>query len=170
MAGKIHIGTSGWQYKHWTGNFYPEKMDDESKLEYYSNEFDTVELNNSFYQIPREDSIKKWLDATHDDFFFSVKASRYITHMKKLNDPEQPLTNFFDRINTFGDKLGPVLFQLPPNWNCNIERLRNFLKTLGDDGRYVFEFRDKTWFNDDVFDLLREHNAAFCIYELDSEI
>ncbi len=161
----IHIGTSGWHYESWVGTFYPEGITGEGMLSSYADHFKTVELNNSFYQLPAEKSLKKWKKTVPEDFIFGVKASRYITHMKKLTGVD-PVRTFLDRIITLGSRLGPVLFQLPPNWKCNPGRLRNFLHQLPDDFRYVFEFRDSSWLNREIYELLEECGAAFCIYDL----
>jgi len=163
---RIHIGTSGWQYGHWKNNFYPADIGTEEMLSYYAGRFRSVEINNSFYQLPSEKSLNKWKDTVSGDFLFSVKASRYITHMKKLKDPEEPVNTFFDRVGKLGNKLGPVLFQLPPRWKCNPDRLAAFLGQLPAGHRYVFEFRDRSWFSAEVYDLLENSGAAFCIYDL----
>jgi uncharacterized protein YecE (DUF72 family) len=162
----IHIGTSGWHYQHWAGNFYPPELAKEDYLDYYCKHFQTVEINNSFYQLPGEQALEKWRESAPQGFTFSVKASRYITHMKKLKDPQEPVSTFLERISILGDRLGPVLFQLPPNWRPNLERLRAFLEILPDDFRYAFEFRDKRWFDERIFAALRECQSAFCIYHL----
>lgn len=162
----IHIGTSGWHYEHWSGNFYPSELSTEGYLEYYSKHFQTVEINNSFYQLPEEHTLKDWCQQVPEDFMFSVKASRYITHMKKLKDPEESLKNFIERISALEDHLGPILFQLPPKWHLNLDRLKSFFQTLPDDFRYIFEFRDPSWFDESVLDLLHDQRATFCIYDL----
>lgn len=162
----IHIGTSGWHYEHWKGVFYPEGVSGDGLLGYYTGKFHTVELNNTFYQLPRETTLRHWRDMAPVGFIFSVKASRYITHMKKLKDPEEPLSNFLGRIEALGDRLGPILFQLPPRWRSNPERLSSFLKILPEGFRYAFEFRDPSWFKGEVYAMLREHGAAFCIFDL----
>lgn len=166
----IHIGTSGWHYMHWKGPFYPHDLSAENFLEYYSRHFKTVEINNSFYRMPEEKTLRHWRDTSPEQFVFAVKASRYITHMKKLKDASQPLFLFLERAAALGDRLGPVLFQLPPRWRCNPERLRAFLGMLPGGHRYAFEFRDRTWFDDAVYDALQEYGAAFCIYDLAGEI
>lgn len=166
MAAEVHIGTSGWHYKHWQGPFYAEKLGAAKMLEYYARHFDTVELNNTFYRLPPESALQSWRDSTAPNFLFAVKGSRFLTHMKKLKDPEQGLKNFFDRVEILGKKLGPILFQLPPFWDCNVERLEDFLKALPKRHRYAFELRNASWHNAQVFELLHRHNAAFCIYEI----
>ncbi len=162
----IHIGTSGWHYKHWKGPFYPEDMKSEEMLGFYAEHFQVAEINNSFYRLPAEQTLKAWRDTVRGDFQFSVKASRYLTHMKKLKDPEEPSETFMERIKTLGDRLGPILFQLPPRWRCNLERFDAFIRQLPDGFRYTFEFRDPSWFTSEIYDLLRKAEAAFCIYEL----
>ncbi len=164
----VRIGTSGWHYKHWRGPFYPEQCSAPRMLEHYLCHFDTVEINNSFYKLPSTETFQCWREATPRDFCFAVKASRFITHNKKLADPENALQNFLPRAEALGDKLGPVLFQLPPKWNINLERLEQFLRVLpkGKRRRYAFEFRNPTWLTQGTYELLTRHNAAFCIFEL----
>jgi uncharacterized protein YecE (DUF72 family) len=162
----IYIGTSGWHYKHWIGTFYPEGTKDAEQLAYYLKFFHTVELNNSFYRLPSEETFMNWNKAVPPDFIFVVKANRYITHNKKLKDPEQSLALFFDHVKGLKKKLGPILFQLPPKWNVNEERLESFLEHLPRKYRYVFEFRNPSWYTENVYALLRKHKCAFCIYEL----
>lgn len=166
----IHIGTSGWHYQHWRNTFYPEELASEDWLDYYTQHFHTVEINNSFYQLPEEKTLKQWRGKVPEGFSFTVKASRYITHQKKLKDPQQSLPSLLERIAILGDKLGLILFQLPPRWHCNPERLGEFLAALPEDYRYVFEFRDRSWFNPEVYELLATHQAAFCIYDLAGEL
>lgn len=163
----ILIGTSGWSYNHWQGHFYPENIAHKDMLKYYVKNFPTVEINNSFYHLPDKKTLQNWHESVPDNFIFTAKASRYITHMKKLKDPKNSLSAFFDHINVLDDKLGPILFQLPPHWGMNIERLSEFLDVLSDDYRYAFEFRDQSWHSSEVYDLLSKHNASLCIYELD---
>jgi len=164
---RAHIGTSGWHYKHWKGSFYPEGMNEQHFLGFYAGRFHTVEINSSFYRLPSIESLKSWKDSVPGHFLFAAKASRYITHMKKLKDPEKPVSKFLKRMEVLGDKLGPILFQLPPRWNINVERLDAFLQALPSGFRYAFEFRDPSWFHEHVFGLLARNEAAFCIYDLD---
>jgi uncharacterized protein YecE (DUF72 family) len=168
MSGKglIHIGTSGWHYDHWRGPFYPENLAPAEFLKFYQQKFHTVEINNSFYRLPSEKALIDWRQAVPPGFIFAVKGSRFITHMKKLKDPEKSIAPFMERVPLLGDRLGPILFQLPPRWHFNGERLRNFLKVLPREYRYALELRDPTWLNQEAYGLLREHGAAFCIYEL----
>lgn len=164
--GAVHIGTSGWHYKHWRGEFYPADLPVKKWFEYYCRHFDTVEINNSFYRLPSETAFDAWRDSSPDGFCYAVKASRYLTHMKKLKDPEAGITNFLPRAERLGAKLGPVLFQLPPFWGLDVPRLDQFLSALPGGHQYTFELRNATWFTPEVYEVLRRHNAAFCIYEL----
>ena len=166
MACDIRIGTSGFHYKHWKGPFYPEKTHAAKMLDFYIQHFDTVELNNSFYRLPPATAFDCWREATPENFVFAVKASRFITHNKKLKDPENAIDNLLPRAAHLGPKLGPVLFQLPPHWRVNLERLENLLQILPRDMRYAFEFRELSWMIPDVNSVLKKFNAAFCIYEL----
>src|SRR6185312_2975523 len=166
MKTDIRIGTSGFHYKHWVGNFYPAKTAASKMLNYYVQHFDTLELNNSFYRLPTVEAFQAWKDSTPRNFVFAVKASRFITHNKKLKDPENALDNLLPRAEHLGKKLGPILFQLPPKWKVNPERLQGLLKILPREHRYAFEFRELTWMKPEICQILRKHNAAFCIYEL----
>jgi uncharacterized protein YecE (DUF72 family) len=162
----VHIGTSGFHYKHWRGPFYPEKFPASKMLDFYTQHFDTVELNNTFYRLPPESGLLNWHDSTPKGFSFAVKGSRFLTHMKKLKDPEPGIKRFFERVDLLGKKLGPVVFQLPPHWESNPERLEIFLGALPRRHRYAFELRDPTWHNEQIYRVLRRHNAAFCIFEI----
>lgn len=163
---KISIGTSGWHYKHWIGPFYPKKLPTKDMLKYYSKFFSTTEINNSFYKLPDQTVFQNWVEQVPENFTFSVKASRYITHMKKLKDTSEALSLFMNGIKPLKRNQGPILFQLPPHWKCNIERLKSFLELLPSGKHYTFEFRNSSWWNDTVYDLLKGSNAAFCIFEL----
>jgi uncharacterized protein YecE (DUF72 family) len=166
MTAEVRIGTSGWHYKHWVGTFYPGKLPASRMFQFYQEHFDTVELNNSFYRLPNPETFAAWREASPPDFCFAVKASRFLTHNKKLKEPRQALENFLPRAEVLGPKLGPILFQLPPQWRVNIERLREFLQALPRHHRYAFEFREPSWNIEAVYEALREYNAAYCIYEL----
>lgn len=168
--GKIHIGTSGWHYKHWIGTFYPEDTKEAEQLGYFLKKFNTVELNNSFYRLPSEETFGNWYKEVPAQFVFSVKASRYITHLKKLKIDKTAIDQFFYHADHLKDKLGPILFQLPPRWKINKERLADFLDYLPMRYRFTFEFRDQTWYDDDIYALLRKYKVAFCIYELAGHI
>lgn len=162
---RIHIGTSGWHYKHWQGPFYPDGLPLSGFLEYYARHFHTAEINNTFYQLPAESTFVGWLEQVPKDFIFAVKASRYITHMKKLKDAAQTLTPLLERVKSLGGNLGPILFQLPPRWNFNLERLNSFLQALPSGHRYAIEFRDPSWLTDQTYEALAAHQVAFCIYD-----
>lgn len=163
---EIRIGTSGWHYKHWLGNFYPQKLPASKMLAYYYEHFDTVEINNSFYMLPKFETMYAWRDATPRNFRFAVKASRFLTHNKKLKDPQNALDNFLPRAEALGKKLGPILFQLPPSWRINAERLTEFLEALPRYHRYTFEFREQSWICDEICRILKQYNAAFCVYDI----
>ncbi|HLJ45816.1 MAG TPA: DUF72 domain-containing protein [Bryobacteraceae bacterium] len=163
---EIRIGTSGWQYKHWRGPFYPKKTPAAQMFPFYVDHFDTVEVNNSFYRLPKPETFAAWRDAVPSDFRFAVKGSRFITHNKKLKDPEPALERLMPAVDTLKRKLGPVLFQLPPKWQVNLERFAAFLTALPSGHRYAFEFRNETWNTREVFDLLRKHKSAYCIFHL----
>src|SRR4030067_798149 len=165
----LHIGTSGWNYKHWKVLFYPEDIPQKKWLEFYCQNFRTVELNNTFYRLPEKKTFETWRDNTPDDFIFSVKASRYITHIKKLNDKE-PIKEFLKRAKHLNKKLGPILFQLPPGWKFNEDRFNTFLDMLPEKFQYTFEFRNESWWNEKVIDALKDHNSAFCIFEIDGTL
>jgi len=169
-SAKQYIGTSGWQYKHWRDVFYPHDLPVNEYLSYYAGQFGSVEINNSFYRLPEAKTFAKWRDAVPGDFIFAIKGNRYITHMKKLREPSQALQNLFDAAGFLGDNLGPVLFQLPPHWKKNTGRLAEFLCALPVGHRYALEFRDESWFADDVYRTLAEQDAAFCIYELNHRL
>ena len=166
MAGVVRIGTSGWHYKHWLGGFYPATLSAKDMFRFYALHFDTVEINNTFYRLPKPETFESWRDNSPPDFLFAVKASRFITHMKKLKDPESSSLKFFDGAERLGEKLGPVLFQLPPRWRVDTERLQRFLEVLPQGHRYVIEIRDESWLVREVYEVLRQFNVAFCIHDL----
>lgn len=168
-AQPIRIGTSGWSYNHWKGAFYPQRIGGDAMLAHYARHFDTVELNSTFYRLPAESTLRRWAETVPADFRFAVKASRYITHIKKLKDPADTVTPFLDRMRVLGNRLGPILFQLPPRFRYNGERLRALLNMLPGELEYAFEFRDDSWFNDEASALLTEHGAALCFYDLAGE-
>lgn len=167
MESRIRIGTSGWSYDHWVGPFYPSDLPASRRLAHYAQALESTEINHSFYSLPSEESLDGWRNSVPADFLFAAKASRYITHMKKLKDPEQGLATFLTRMSRLEDSLGPVLFQLPPRWQFNADRLESFLAALSRDFLYAFELRDHSWQNDRALELLTRYGAAFCIYELD---
>jgi uncharacterized protein YecE (DUF72 family) len=162
----VRIGCSGWQYKHWKGDFYPADLRPHDWLEYYAAHFDTVEVNNSFYRLPGEGVFESWRARTPPNFLFAVKASRFLTHMKKLKDPEEPISRLFSRAFELKGKLGPVLYQLPKQMPRNIDRLAAFLELLPLRVKHVIEFRDPGWYEEDVMRLLRRHNVALCLHDM----
>src|SRR6476660_7983506 len=166
MPGQIYIGTSGWSYSHWKGKFYPAELSASDEFDFYSRRFSTVELNNTFYRLPDKETFHKWRKTSPDNFLFSVKAPQFITHMKKLKDPVEITHNLLLNIEGLGPKLGPVLFQLPPLWNANTERLLEFMLSLPRKYRFAFEFRSHSWYDDGIYRLLEKYNCAFCIYHL----
>jgi uncharacterized protein YecE (DUF72 family) len=163
---EIRIGTSGYHYSHWRGTFYPEKLPQKQWLAYYLEHFDTVELNNTFYKLPTFDAMASWRDNTPPNFLFAVKGSRFITHNLKLSRPENAINNILPRAEVLGPKLGPILWQLPPKWRVNTQRIEEFLETLPRYHRYTFEFREPSWLTAKIYELLERYNAAFCIYQL----
>lgn len=167
--GQIHIGTSGWSYAHWLGRFYGEGEKPRDYLAAYAQHFLTAEVNNTFYRLPGKDAVRQWRETVPDGFTFAVKASRFMTHMKKLKDPEEPIERMLSVVNELGDKLGPILVQCPPNWRRNPDRLRAFLEALPNGYDWAFEFRDPSWFDQEVYDLLASRNAALCVYNQDGE-
>jgi uncharacterized protein YecE (DUF72 family) len=166
MSKKIFIGTSGWSYEHWKGVFYPEDLPANRWFEYYCDYFNTVEINNSFYQLPSIKTFKDWHRQAPKNFIFSVKGSRFITHMKKLKDPQKSIKKFLTHTSYLKDKLGPILFQLPPHWRLNLERLSCFIKSLPRDLKFVFEFRENSWFDRKVFGLLNKEKIGFCVHDM----
>lgn len=162
----IRIGTSGWYYNHWTELFYPAKLSKSKWFEYYAEHFDTVEINNTFYHQPKQESIKRWQRLAPEHFIYSVKANRYITHIKRLKEASEPLERFFEGVRLLKKKLGPILYQLPPSFHKDLNRLQSFLKVLPKKQIAVFEFRHESWFSEDSYELLKEFNAGFCIHDL----
>ncbi len=176
MKKTLLIGTSGWNYPHWRKIFYPEKLPEKKWLEYYSTCFKTVELNNTFYGTPREKTLESWFETAPEGFIFSVKASRYITHLKQLNHTEEHVKDFCSLAGRLKEKLGPVLFQLPPRFKLNennLDKLKKFLSSLPPGQETVLEFRDPGWWTGGAYSLLEEYGAAFCAVsglEMPSEI
>ena len=166
MSAKYHIGCSGWHYDSWRGLFYPEKLPKPKWLQFYAEQFATVELNNSFYRLPSEKAFTNWRESTPDGFLFTVKVSRYITHIKRLKELDSAVEDFISRACLLGDKLGPLLYQLPPNMKRNDELLQQFLASLPGDYQHVVEFRHESWLNDAVFDILRRYHTGFCVFDM----
>jgi len=166
VSQRIHIGCSGWVYKHWRGLFYPEGLPQKRWFERYAEEFDTVELNNSFYRLPSGDTFEKWRKQAPPGFCYAVKANRYLTQAKKLKECEEPLQRMMTAVRCLGDRLGPMLYQLPPSMKINLERLESFLTMLPNDVTNVFEFRNKDWYVPETYALLDRHGASFCVHDM----
>jgi uncharacterized protein YecE (DUF72 family) len=162
----ILIGTSGWHYRHWVGAYYPPKTPAEEFLARYRLDFPTVEINNTFYRLPSPEVLAGWRETVPAGFRFAVKASRFITHFRKLKDAGESFRLFFDPIRILGKRLGPVLFQLPPHWHYDGGRLEAFLASLPAGPAYVFEFRDRDWYRDEAFALLDRFGAGLCIHDM----
>ena len=166
--GTLGIGTSGWNYEHWKGPFYPEDLPQDRWLDFYSRHFNTVEINYSFYRLPEKKTFEEWHHSTPEDFSFTAKVSRFYTHMKKLSLPEKNLSRFLENAAGLAGKLSAVLFQLPPFWNVNSERLFQlaaYLKTqkILPGIRCVLEVRNRTWLSEEVFTILKDHNISLCL-------
>ena len=164
---RILIGTSGWHYASWRGPFFPADVRIKDQLSYYADQFDTTELNGVFYRTPTPEAVTAWREQTGPDFVFAWKASKFITHWKRLSDrSDNSLELLEDRISLLRGKAGPILFQLPPQWPVDQQRLESFFEVLPRRRRYAFEFRNPTWNTAPVYDLLAKHNAALCIFDL----
>ncbi len=164
---RLWIGTSGWSYPHWEGCFYPETVKRDEWLAYYAQRLASVEINASFYRLPTEETLRSWTREVPAEFRFAFKASRYLTHMKKLKSAPQSLRRMFESAGHLGTQLGPILFQLPPRWHVNLPRLLAFLGELPRNHRYAFELRDESWWRDEVFELLHEHGVAAVWFDLE---
>ncbi|HYK42797.1 MAG TPA: DUF72 domain-containing protein [Thermoanaerobaculia bacterium] len=164
--GSFRVGCSGWQYRHWRGNLYPAELPASRWFDHYAERFDTVEINNSFYRLPEASVFGAWRRRAPPGFLYAVKASRYLTHNKKLKDPEEPIERFFDRAKQLREKLGPVLYQLPPGWKVNLERLETFLSLVPRRVRHVMEFRDPSWYSDEVLGALDRRGVALCLHDM----
>ena len=162
----IRIGCSGWSYRHWRGLLYPEGLPTTRWFARYAERFDTVELNSSFYHLPPETSFAKWAREAPPGFAFAVKAPRYITHVRKLLDVAEPLAEFLRRARLLGPTLGPILYQLPPRWRFNRDRLGLFLALLPRDLAHVFEFREASWQSDEALAMLEASGASFCTHDM----
>jgi uncharacterized protein YecE (DUF72 family) len=166
LAGRVRVGCSGWQYKHWRGDFYPSDIPQSRWFDHYASSFDTVEINNTFYRLPEASTFASWAARAPAGFVFAVKASRFLTHMKKLKDPEEPLDRLFSRMSTLGQHLGPVLYQLPPGWKLDLARLEHFVQALPRRALHVLEFRDPSWHSQEVLRLLERHRVALCLHDM----
>jgi uncharacterized protein YecE (DUF72 family) len=165
-AAQIRIGCSGWEYAHWRGVFYPADLPRHGWFAHYASRFDTVEINNSFYRLPQLTTVEAWRRQAPPGFMYAWKASRFLTHMRKLRDPAAPLALMFERARALGSHLGPVLYQLPPRWTPNLERLTEFLTALPRDVPHTIEFRDAAWYRDDVLDALARRGVALCLHDM----
>jgi uncharacterized protein YecE (DUF72 family) len=163
---EIRIGTSGWYYDHWSGRFYPADLPKSKWFEYYAQYFDTVEINNTFYHLPKEQTLRRWHKIAPKDFLYAVKANRYITHIKKLKDAAEPLERFFEIAGLLKSRLGPILYQLPPSLQKDLDLLEAFIKLLPKRKTAVFEFRHESWYSDDTYNLLDKSGACFCIHDM----
>jgi len=163
----LYVGTSGYSYKEWKGSFYPEKLAAKDMLPYYSSKLPAVELNNTFYRLPQRSMVESWKAQVPENFRFSVKASQRITHFKRLKEASAETNYMLETVSALDDRLGVVLYQLPPNMKKDLERLETFLKHLPANPPATFEFRHPTWFDDDVLQLLRNENRALCISDTD---
>ncbi|MEA3490120.1 MAG: DUF72 domain-containing protein [Candidatus Omnitrophota bacterium] len=162
----LHIGCSGWNYNHWKGPFYTRKSSSQAWFREYSAVFSTVEINNTFYRLPERSTFKKWREQAPKGFIYSVKANRFITHMKKLKDPEEPVERFLKCARILAGHLGPVLFQLPPHWSVNPERLDAFTGFLPENLQCVFEFRDSSWYDERIYGILEKKRIAMCLHDM----
>jgi uncharacterized protein YecE (DUF72 family) len=165
-AGRIHIGCSGWVYKHWRGLFYPEGLPQKRWFERYAEEFDTVEINASFYRLPLASTFEGWRDKAPPHFRYAVKVNRFITHMKKLLDCAEAADQFIALARPLGETLGPLLYQLPPSLKLDLARLETFLERLPHDLDHVFEFRNKDWYVPELYALLDRYGASFCVHDM----
>jgi uncharacterized protein YecE (DUF72 family) len=166
----LFVGTSGFGYKEWRGKFYPREMKPPEMLRYYAERFNAVEINNTFYRMPNKELVLSWTKDVPADFKFSLKAPQKITHLRRLKDVEDDVANFIDVAGALKQQLAPLLFQFPGNFKKNAERLGDFLKLLPRAHRVTFEFREASWFDAEIFDLLSKHNAALCIAESEETV
>ena len=163
---KLNAGTSGYAFKEWKGSFYPQDLKDDAMLGYYASKFPTVEINNTFYRLPKEGVLQSWAAQVPEPFTFAIKASQRITHHARLKPEGASAVEFLlKNTSALAGRLGPILFQLPPNLKKDFDRLRTFLDTLPADRRYTIEFRHESWFDDETFDALRERDIPLCIVE-----
>ncbi|HEX9614786.1 MAG TPA: DUF72 domain-containing protein [Bacteroidota bacterium] len=167
---KLYAGTSGYSYPEWKGWFYPEDLPNSGFLKFYAERLPSVEINNTFYRFPNASMIETWAGAVSDEFRFSVKASQKITHIKRLRDTQDDVAFLLKTVKLLGPKLGVVLFQCPPNLKKDLPRLKDFLGSLPDDVRAAFEFRNISWFDDEVYEALRGKNCALCVADTDEEL
>ncbi|HEX6925181.1 MAG TPA: DUF72 domain-containing protein [Longimicrobiaceae bacterium] len=160
---RLHAGTSGYAYKEWKGPFYPPDLPASGMLSFYAQHFSTVEINSTFYRLPTEETLRQWAETVPEEFTFAFKAPQVITHRKRLREAEEPTKRFFEVTASLNGRLGPVLFQLPPNFKKDLPRLEAFLEQVPEDARVAFGFRHPSWFDDELFALLREHRRPLCV-------
>ena len=170
MTGAIRIGCSGWNYKHWREIFYPKGLPQRLWFERYASEFDTVEINNSFYMLPKPETFAKWRDQAPPAFRYAVKANKFITQAKKLKDCAEPLERMLGPMRKLGDRLGPILYQLPPRFRINLDRLSEFIDLLPRDLAHVFEFREKSWYSEEMLALLDDRGVGFCVHDMPGSV
>lgn len=163
---RVRIGTSGWEYAHWRGAFYPRDLPRDRWLEFYAERFDTVELNATFYRLPEGVTFERWSRRVPADFRFAVKASRYLTHVRRLRDPGEPLERLRARAGRLDGRLGPTLYQLPPRWRPNPERLQEFLDAIAGERDQVIEIRDARWYRDDILAMIERSGASLCLHDM----
>jgi uncharacterized protein YecE (DUF72 family) len=166
MTGTVRIGCSGWIYRHWRELFYPAGLAQHRWFAFYADTFETVELNTSFYHLPKPETFTKWRDQARPGFRYAVKAPRFITHMKKLKECAEPVEEFLRRARNLGPAIGPILYQLPPRWACNPQRLEEFVALLPADLSHVFEFREKSWITEEMLALLDSKGVSFCVHDM----
>lgn len=165
-GGRFRVGTSGYDYPHWAGIFYPDGLSHREWFAYYARRFDTVEINRTFYGLPDAGTFDAWRERAPAGFLYAVKFSRYATHRKRLRDAPETLATFVGLARRLGDRLGPVLVQLPPRWRADAVRLRTFLRAVSTDLRWAVEVRDPSWLNEEVYGVLRDAGAALCIHDM----
>lgn len=162
----IRIGCSGWNYRHWRGRFYPDKLPMKRWFAFYAEHFDTVEINNSFYRLPKPETVEAWRAQAPEGFRYAVKANRYLTQARKLKDCEEPMARMMASFDRFGGTLGSILYQLPPQFGLNLDRLDRFLRILPPGPTHIFEFRHASWYTDKVYALLDRHGAGMCVHDM----
>lgn len=162
----VRIGCSGWVYPHWRGDFYPEKLPVKRWFEFYAEQFDTVEINNSFYRLPKAETFEAWRKQAPPGFRYTVKANRFLTQAKKLKDCAEPIARMMAPVRALGEALGPILYQLPPRFRVNLDRLDEFLGLLPKDVTHVFEFREKSWLTEEMLAVLDRHGVSFCTHDM----
>jgi len=160
------VGTSGWHYDDWKGRFYPDDIPKSKWFEHYAEHFDTVEINNTFYHLPKQKTFENWYERAPDGFLYTVKANRYITHIKRLKDADEALNRFLQAAGILRERLGAILYQLPPSMHKDLKQLRAFLKLLPKRQIVVFEFRHESWYADETYELLNKFGAGFCVHDM----